>query len=459
MGKTAKHIVANTAYGSLINVLSSIFSLAGYAIIIRHIPIAEYGIFIFLISFVPPIVGIIFFGFDRIFVSKIAQGIGTQQIGKIKGLIKEYYIIIFSIFSIVVIGMIVARYLFISSIDNRIIIYFWYLLLFVFGQLLMNTSSLLLEGYEKFKRISMLEFGDVLIRNLSLIFFLVLGMLNLKVLFIVYAFPKICMGLYGWFQAGRILLQLKYGTSSSVQTEKHVVRDILMSYGKWEIGRNILDQLLSPVKVWVIAFFVNIQAVAAFDVAKNIYSFAISFLPVKKVIFPLISKNVQNKIFTLAIIAKVQKYIFLYYTAVYGLVLLVVPFILRFFSPQYVPYIFLINVVLIHLYVEWFKIGHTALFYALDKYKFLFILYPFVLLLQIILDILLTRGYGVVGTAFAWHIHTLIVGLISFYYLSKKIGIPIFSIKNILIYDAYDKIVLLKVKEIGRKFLFWQKYL
>lgn len=456
MASIRKKIGEGVFYSSVGNFVIKIFAAVGYFLIVSKLSLHDYGVFILLVSIASPISAIVFLSYDRIFVSQYAQAKANNEWGFIKGLFKEYYVLSAVLLVVLLFASFLLRDLLVRYYDVYVIQFFWTTITFIVAQFMMNQVSLFLEANEKFKEISLIQIAESVSRvimTIGVMYFLGLSINN--VIFI-YAAAKFISSGIGLVSAFPLLKNLR---KKQVPAESGVVRKIFFTVGKWEIGKNIAERVIYPLKLFLIKFFVNIEGIAIFDFARNIYAFAISLLPVSKVIFPVIARNSSDKDKLYLIVSKAKKYTFLAYLPIFAAALIFTPPVLSIFFPQYIGGELIIYVTLLHFLTDVYKTGQAAFFYAFNRQRFIFFITPIFILSQVLLDTVFVAYLGVIGIVIAWHLNAFFNGLVYNIYIHRSIGIKKTSWRELFRFDDYDKLVLLNVSEKLLSFRFWKKNL
>lgn len=438
MASTTKKIAEGVFYASAGSMIMKILSGVGYFLIIRRLSVHDYGVFVLLASILSIAPFFVYFGFSRIFVSSIAKYRGEKNNGKIKGLAKEYYrtaaVIALIVYSLLLIfkGYVSEYY------DNIYLLrYIGPLILFSFSQILLNGSLLLLESFEKFKLSSIVKSSEALAKSTLVILFYY--SLSVDYLFYVYSASKIIAVLVSMWGIFHIVKEMR---KNSVASEKGVLIGILKKHGKWELIRIITKQVITPFRYFVIKMFVNIEGVAVYDFSLKIYSLLVGTLRIKSIIFPVISRVIDNTFLVKKIITKSKKYSFYYYVSLCSLTFFILPAALNIFAPQYNDSILLIYFVLLHVFVDVYTIGRTPVMYGLKQQKFLLKTYPLSFTLEIILNIVLTKYFGVIGSIASWHLKVIIMNRIVSVYLKNKFNITLWSFKDFVSFDDYDRMIV-----------------
>jgi len=278
--------------------------------------------------------------------------------------------------------------------------------------------------------------------------------LSVNLLFYIYGLSKLIAALLGTYS---IFVILKKLIKINSKKEKGILMKILRDFGKWELIRTASAQLIDPIKYGIIKIFVNVEGVAIYDFSLKIYSLFINIINVKLIIFPVISRVIDNMYLVKKIISKSKKYSFYFYFIVYCFSVVFLPAAVKIFAPQYLSGIYIFYIVLLHLFVEVYTIGRTAVMYGLRQQKFLLKIYPISFTLEVVMNILLTKYFGIVGSIISWHLKVIIMNKIISYYLKKKFNLILWNFKDFVSFDEYDKmLVKLFIKEVKKIFNFKQ---
>jgi len=426
-------------YGSISNILIKVFAAVGYFLIIRELSLHDYGVFVLLTSIIGPASAIVFLSMDRIFVSRYAQAKAQERLGYLKGLVKEYYFTSSIILIAIVVFGLFAGDLLDRFYDLYVTKFFWGTVTLVVSQILMNQVSLFLEANEKFREISFLQTGESISRIIFVVLITSVVGLSINLVLFIYAAAKVVSILIGFIYFVPMLWQLK---NIPTPSEKGILIKILFTVGKWEIARNFFEQTLQMVKFLIIKFFVNIEGVAVFDFARNIYAFANSIFPISKIIFPVIARSISDKDKISLIISKAKKYSLLSYVPIYCAALVLTTPVLENFFPQYVGTEIIIYLLLAHFLTDVYKIGQSPLLYAFNRQKFIFFVTPLFVFMQIALDIVFVSVFGLIGVVLSWHLHAFLTGAVYSYYIHHYIGIRRTSFREFFRFDSYDMLIL-----------------
>ena len=299
--------------------------------------------------------------------------------------------------------------------------------------------NIVYSSHEKFKYQSILNVVEVFSKLVYIIiFWQLIGLTPIMVL-IVYVLSKLTSVIVG---IPLVLKTLKY--LKKITTEKkNVLLDILKQHGKWEIIKGSFSKNIEAVaRPWIIRFIIGVESVAILEVARIVYSSALAALPIKSVIFPIISRNIKDLKVAQIVAQRATKYSFLFFgTIILGAFFLAPPFI-NFVFPKYNESILLFRILIFRLLPVAIGGAQPAFFYALKAQKIsLYFTMVNVVALFTTLPIF-AYSFGIAGP-YLEKFFTLSFGIyLRERYLRSKRGVATWKWKNLIIFDKYDKYIL-----------------
>ena len=201
-------------------------------------------------------------------------------------------------------------------------------------------------------------------------------------------------------------------------TKAGLLKNIIFSYGKWDIPGVFADNLVGRVRPWVIKFFLNTEAVGIFGVANMAISLLKDILPIRT-LGTLIPRKMG--------VSGDINFLFLYGTKFYVLLSVVlvvfgaifypisIHFIFPHLSDSIVLFYFLLPVVVLFAFIKLTNIFLVAK----RRQKFIFYQAVFSNVLGITFLLLFLPIFGILGLSFA---ATLTLGIsicVKYYYLTK----------------------------------------
>lgn len=217
------------------------------------------------------------------------------------------------------------------------------------------------------------------------------------------------------------------------------------SHGKWAIGILPLKNLTGNIPPWIIQFFLGVEAVAIFNVARRPLAYANSLLsPLERVLMPVISQEIKNIERVNKIVNKSIKYSiwFSFPIIVFGIILSPTVFNLLFGS-FYLESAKIFQLLIFVSVIYALNLTMRPLFFGFRAQKYLFIVYAVSLATFSIFSLILTFIAGLYGMALTFIINGFIAFLLRYKYI-KMMGLRI-KFGEIVRIDDYDKELILKI--------------
>jgi len=452
MAGVAKKIFKGTAALSLSANIQTLISLLVFYILVTELQIADYGVLVLLFTVPGIVLGIAGLGLIELIQSEIALARGVGDFKKIKGLIKGYLGLSLFLFTLVVVVSFYLKSYFVE--DYSFISVFYYpLVLFVFGQYFVNFFINLLKSFEEFAKVAIIEVVEPLFRAFALVVMLFTVGINLENAFVVYILSKWVAILFGIILSAGTTINI-YRSGTITQNE---IQYLIKRHGKWMILRNMIDQLIANAPAWLVNHFLTTSEVALYGVARKIFSIFSKVLPVQSVIFPIISKNIHNDKIISFIIQKARKYYMIFSISIIIAVWLLIDWAIIVVIPEYFAVSLLVKIIFLKLILDAIGLGQKSILFAHRKQKFQFFLFLYGAVQRIILLIIFIYYWGLVGLVISTLIHTSILIMIKRIYIQRNSWIK-FDLLNYFKFDSYDKLILKKIYLRFRNLFFCKNY-
>ncbi|MBU0671130.1 oligosaccharide flippase family protein [Patescibacteria group bacterium] len=448
MLSTAQKIASNTFYTSMSGIGIRVFSLVGYFLIIAKLSVFDFGIVALLFTALGPSSAIVFLGLDKIFISEVARSCGEKRYRRALKLIQDFCLLVLILSSLLILGTFLFKNIIGQYFDFLFFQYYWLVVIFVLSQFVLNVALLILGSHEDFKSISKLEYLESFCRVLLIAIFW--GQLSIGTVVLAYALAKFIVAFLAIPKVFKIIKNLL--NLSRTQTENRVLYGIIKKFAKWEILTNFLNQSVAPFRLWVIKIFINVESVAYYDFAENIYGLFVSLVPLRKVVFPAISRNIHNPALVRMIIMKARKYLLLFYMVLSLIVLIFTPVFVQTFFPAYSQSIFLVYLHSIRLFLDVFSLGQSSLIYAFRKLKFRFAMEILSIILLVFYYITFVKTLGLIGGVIGGELLIITMVIIKEWYLERKLKFKTWRFAEFLRYDKYDQMIIQLIKNSFLKF-------
>ena len=434
-------IAEGTAQITLANVITIIFNLLSFITIVRILSKYEYGLIVLALSAVSILTILLDPGIRGVIIADVSRERSENRYDRAKSLLYRY-LQIEIVLSLAIFTILFSSNMYFEQKYSRVV-----------GELIKISAFLIIASAGKniFLAVfnSHLDFKSFLYLNVGESFF--------KLLYVVLFGYYFKLGLYGVMLAyplsvitsliltfRRFINILKSYLYISRSKDSFFLKT-MKSHGKWAIGIFTLKNLSSNIPPWVIQFFLGVEAVAIFNVARRSVAYVNSLLsPLESVLMPIISREIRNIKRINKIVSRGIKYS------------LWISLPIVFFGIIFSSIIF--NLLFGDFYMESIKIFQllilTSIFYAINLIfrpiffgfkvqKILFTVYIISIMIFIVLGIILTYLIGLYGMALAFILNGFITFLLRYRY-AKKMWI-IINFREIIIIDDYDKELILKI--------------
>lgn len=434
----ARKIITNVVSLSGSNFIARFLSFFSVLLIVRGLSLYEYGILTLAMSVTGPVAAFAGFGLDSVFTADTARYIGEKNYARARKLISEFI----KNKIIITLAILICGWFLRGMLEKQygtiISTYFIWLAVWVLVQTLRAIADLLAQIYERFVVLSVTNVLETVVKLIVvLIFWKTIGLTVISVLwvYIISKFVSFLIAAAPIYISQRALAKL-----APKSEEKSVMWDIMKRHGKWEMARNILSNITSNLKPWLIKIILNTESVAIYSFATTIFSVISQLLPIKSVIFPIIIKRINDKNFSSLLAQKVGKYSVLFYILVIIVFFITGDYAVALFFPKYILSVILIKLMLFNLLITAISASQSVILYGLRKQKILLFFSDFVIVIsRLILLPLLILWFGLPGTAAEMIVAPLLVVIFFEYYLRSKMKIITWRWKDLFVFDQYDK--------------------
>lgn len=443
MGKLARKIITASFFISASNNLSRVVSFFAIMIITRTLTLGEYGAIVLVMTINAPINFLSGLGLEGVIISDMARFRGQQMFSQIKTLLRDYASFkLLAVTLLVMCGWFVKPYL-VARYGPVVDSGFYALVLWIYAGAIYTILDISLNAHEKFKIIAVADFLEVCLKLILIVLFWSLKIISIKWVILAYALPKLASDAILFFA---LLKTTAYLRPVKAAPEPIFFR-ILLRHGKWDtISQSTFDQLDTAVRPWIIKILLGVESVAIFSVARSIYSSIMGVVPIKQIIFPLISRNLDDKEKNMLIAQKTTKYSFWAYFVMGVFAFFLISPFTHIFFPQYGASILLFRILLFRLLVTAAGYGHNAFFYAYKEQRTLFFLGFWPILSLFIFLPLSIITFGLAGVYVEKNISLIILYAAREQYLRKKHNIVTFRFKSLIEFDSYDRLLFNKAR-------------
>lgn len=236
------------------------------------------------------------------------------------------------------------------------------------------------------------------------------------------------------------------------KTEKVSIRSSVLSvlvtlkkHGKWSIFITYLSNFGQNIRIWIIKLLLGTDVVAIYAVAHGLIGHVSSLLPINRVMMPIVSEYIDDRVQSARIFMKTVKYQVLAYVAIGVGSFIFLPVLFSVLFPQYTESLTLFSYMLITLIPLGFGGTLTSFFIAIRKQETVFyisLIRLSVILITLPVSIYLLGIYGIVVEMFITATWFAINR-----YLKLQSWIPDFKVKfrDFFTVDDLDRFILKKI--------------
>lgn len=435
MASITRKIGEGTAYSFFQNFLVIILGAISTILVIRHLGAYQYGLVVLAMSISSALNVFLDFGIGNVVISDIAASRGANNTAKAKKLLKEY--LIFEIIT----GVILFAAAFILSffadakygveISGLVIIASFLVIINAAKNVFMTAA----QSFMKFNLLAALFISESAARLLFILFFTLVfngGMVTVMMSYLV-------SSLFAILLVFPFMIISVKKTKTEGDAGKKLLLGLFKEHGKFQTGLRFFQNLLDPLRVWVIKYFIGAEGVAVFNVGLRFFGYLTQLIfaasgPLLSVISEEFAKGKEKA-------AKVANMIARYLTWISLLVMaiawLFTPNVLElFFGDKYLSSVPIIRWLLVGYLIGGANTVMKPVFFALRAQKALLLTDTFAFIVSYPLAVYLTYKYGSIG--FAIPIGTYLSFAARYFYLKKKESLFAFNFKDVFIWNKED---------------------
>ena len=296
-----------------------------------------------------------------------------------------------------------------------------------------NIVLVYFQAREDFPRIKVLELScrfSLTIGYVLLVFGLNLGLLGALTANVIANFtPLLVAGSSFFIETSKAIRHPNFGP----------ILNLIKSNGKWLLARWGITKGQASLRPWLIFTILGTEAVAFFEVAKTVLGICKDVIPIKKVLLPIMSREVIHVTRFKKIFQQTSCYAVWIYVAIGMMIILFAPLIFTTLLPKYQGSINLVQLMAINLILSGFAVPQPSLFFALDKQRAYFVTTLVYFLLELLLGISGMILLGLSGMALAFIANNFVIAWTRYFYLSRQDSRLRLSWKAFFKFDADDK--------------------
>ncbi|OGZ99944.1 MAG: hypothetical protein A3C07_02850 [Candidatus Sungbacteria bacterium RIFCSPHIGHO2_02_FULL_47_11] len=392
-----------------------LIGLATVVVILSTLSVREYGIYKLVLAAFGFLASFFIGGFDPLIVNDLARERGEGRFGRVKRLFVEYS----SIKIVVGVAFFLLTFFgssFVGRWYESEVIPFLRTISFLFLLVAFERPlNLLFNVNLKFRLMSLFTVVEEAAKLVLILILVVWAKRGVEGLVIAYVAST----------AVALLIFMPYGLRMAYSLLKHqaskesVLWFLARAHGKWGIASRYVVEAQKSVSPWLVQVFVGPEAVGLYSLAEGLYGQITSLVPISNLLTPLIPRELGNK----ERVRNVLLYGIKYGTVAFGIIAVasffVMPVLVQWAFPHYVPSMPLFRVMAIaFLTTAAAGVVNTILF-AYREQKILFFLILVRLLVLMVSSSLLLMWLGVIGMAIAFVLTAIFFVWIRYYSMKR----------------------------------------
>ena len=430
--------------GSLIVTLLHFFSTV---IIIRSLGLLEYGLFVLALSFYTILASFLECGIGGVVLADSSAAIGEKDYTKAKTLLKSYMKFEFVMGSTLFLVALILSFMLSGLYDNVIGRLLLIIAFYLFTTSLQNAVSIVFYSLSKFKIFNLIHVAEALMRFALVVVFIFLMSKGILVAMMIYVVAQ----LTGILLVIPSLLGVRNKLKPYPLSNKPLFKDAIKDHGKWAVFSLPIKRIGGQIHYWIVEYFLGVNSVALLGVAMRGTDILKIFLQsFERVLMPITANIVKNWEKTKYLMNKSIKYNLWISVVVAVPAIVFAPYLIEIvFSGKYLEAVPIFRVLLLTL-IPASLVVIRPLFYALRAQKYLFYSDVIIDALIIFFDFVFIWVFGLIGVGVSMFLIAFLVFLIRVGFLRKFKPDFIIRVRDLFTIDDFDKkqlkLIMTKVK-------------
>jgi O-antigen/teichoic acid export membrane protein len=242
-------------------------------------------------------------------------------------------------------------------------------------------------------------------------------------------------------------LNIVFSLRGTKHSSKPLFKSMIKEQGVYVASSYILKQLLSNIPNWVIKAFWNLDVVALYGFARNVYEAAIGlFSSIETVLLPTLSEEItRNRERFAGVFRRATKYSFWISCILVVPAVAVSPFLISFIGhDKYSASSPILQILLLSFIPLGLGNAQRSAFFAFNSQKYILYYTSFMMLVLIILSFPMAFYLGTLGMAFAEMLTLLLATFFKFYLLKRLDKSMSIRFRDLSTITTYDKKIAAK---------------
>ena len=435
MTSITRKIGEGTAYSFFQNFLVIILGAVSTILVIRELGAYQYGLVVLAMSIVGAMNVFLDFGIGNVVISDIAASRGGSNTAKAKKLLKDY--LIFQIITGVILFAAAFTLSFFANAKYGVEISGLVKIasFLVIINAAKNVFMVAAQSFIKFNLLAAFFISESAARLVFILFFVVMAGGGMVAVMMSY----LASSLFAVLLVSPFVIISVKKTKTEGDAGKKLLLGLFKEHGKFQIGLRFFQNLLDPLRVWIIRYFVGAEGVAVFHVGLRFFGYLTQLIfaassPLLSIISEEFAKGKEKA-------AKVANMMARYLNWVSLLVMVIAwlftPNVLElFFGDKYLSSAPVIRWLLVGYLIGGANTVMKPIFFALRAQKALLLTDTFAFFVSYPLAAYLTYKYGLIG--FAVPTGTYLSFAARYFYLKKKEPIFALGFKDLFVWRKED---------------------
>ncbi|NQV93134.1 oligosaccharide flippase family protein [Candidatus Kaiserbacteria bacterium] len=437
MSQHISHTIGKgTFWFSSSGIALKVVSLTSTFFILSNLSVYEYGLVVLVLSIVPIFSIFLLPGLGDVVIADMGLEKSRNNLGKMKAIFNNYiaiqFLLAFMAWVIVFFGADIIAEFYKGQVGLLLKILSFSFFLSPFRSALGALFNVYLKFFSQSLYIFLEEFFKL---GFLIFFFFVLKLSTDGVILATVLSQTLALLVLAPF-----CLQV-YKSFSHAKAEPMPLFSSIHFHGKWSVLTSYLATFGKKGRLWIIKFMLGTEVVGLYAVAEGLFGHASSFVPINKVITPILPQYVDQKERFRKIILKSIKYQVTSYVLIGVVAFLGIPYLISLVFPNYISSIILSQVILIALLPTGVAVVLNPVFFALKAQKQLFITTVARVIVMLILTPIFILLFGIMGVIYELILTTVFVMFIRYYSLKKLLPTLAFNLKEFFSIDADDYMI------------------
>jgi O-antigen/teichoic acid export membrane protein len=414
---TGKQAVEGSIYLTLLSVLLKLIGLVAMVILTSALGVKGYGLYVLLLSIHGFLSSFQYLAPADVVTADLGRFIGASETGKIRRLLLEYLSIQTVMALVVAIMLMIAAHFvgvkYGSQVQKALPLISFMLVLTAAR----NVFNVTLNSHGAFRTIATWRSVEAVFRLILIMILILWFKTGIIGALLADAFSELA-AMAIMVPALRIRFEYLRKHRSFRQW---LLPGILRSHGKWSVLQAAGVNTTANLRLWIITYILNVEAVGLYAVAKRMLSFSKSIMPIKTVLIPTFAQNVHDASRVQTYFLKSIKYKFLLAVVIviFGNIF-ASPIMVLLFPKYYPASVSIFQILLLVMFTKSFTEVFIPLFNATQTQKYSFLVFAASLVPFIILCPLLTYYFGINGAALE-HVISSFIGVLLGYRLVLRL--------------------------------------